>query len=275
MCELAGKQLLYWIEQTLAIKCTPQELCVTVAHPDDETIGCGGILQLLSGATIIHVTDGAHSSSALENGYVDSIAYGHARQQELMNAMSLIQFHGSSLLKIGLGDLEVYKHLEFLISRLLEIFKVRNTSIVITHAFEGGHPDHDAIAFAVSAACKLMPRRMFALEFPLYRRGISSRLYQTFDGYDKRSILKLVLTQTERQQKIRMLEMFRSQQAIIRNFSVDFEAFRLICFSQFSELPNNGEILYEQFNWGVRGDDVQTQIRKVSQCLNLDFRHQS
>jgi hypothetical protein len=32
---------------------------VIVAHPDDETIGCGSVLPRLSDATIIHVTNGA------------------------------------------------------------------------------------------------------------------------------------------------------------------------------------------------------------------------
>jgi LmbE family N-acetylglucosaminyl deacetylase len=43
--------------------------------------------------------------------------------------------------------------------RLADLFARKGTGIVLTHAYEGGHPDHDAAAFAVHAAGKLLAHR--------------------------------------------------------------------------------------------------------------------
>src|SRR4029077_3455583 len=39
--------------------------------------------------------------------------------------------------------------------RLAALFAERGIAVVLTHACEGGHPDHDAVAFAVHGAARL------------------------------------------------------------------------------------------------------------------------
>ena len=61
-------------------------------------------------------------------------------------------------------------HLTELAHRLREILEREKPQAVITHAYEGGHPDHDAAAFAVRAACRLAAEPPPILEMALYHR---------------------------------------------------------------------------------------------------------
>jgi LmbE family N-acetylglucosaminyl deacetylase len=61
---------------------------------------------------------------------------------------------------------------------LVEIFLEHQAEVVLSHPYEGGHPDHDATAFAVHAACRLMARRVGGspriVEFACYHAGEGS-----------------------------------------------------------------------------------------------------
>ncbi len=150
-----------------------RQLCATpvaviVAHPDDETIGAGAQLARMSesagGLTIIHVTDGAprNMSDALAAGFTTRGAYARARRQELLAALSLAGIGAGQTREIGLVDQEAMFNLVPLSLKIAELIMELRPSIALTHPYEGGHPDHDATAFAVHAACELLTERAVA-----------------------------------------------------------------------------------------------------------------
>ena len=62
---------------------------VVVAHPDDETVSLGGLLNRMTDLTLVHVTDGAPEdmSDARRLGFQDRVGYRQARASELTEAL--------------------------------------------------------------------------------------------------------------------------------------------------------------------------------------------
>src|SRR6266545_3371700 len=82
--------------------------------------------------------------------------------------LAVIGIGPERLIEIGLVDQEASLHLNELTRRLAALFREFGVRDVLTHPYEGGHPDHDAAAFAVHGACRLIdcpPRR---IEFASY-----------------------------------------------------------------------------------------------------------
>src|SRR5579884_3139348 len=75
---------------------------------------------------------------------------------ELRSALAIAGVDGSQLIRLGVPDQEVCRSLVATTQGLAHLFKVHNIEIVLTHAFEGGHPDHDGVAFCVHAASRLL-----------------------------------------------------------------------------------------------------------------------
>jgi N-acetylglucosamine malate deacetylase 2 len=126
--------------------------------------------------------------------------------------------------------------------------------IVLTHAFEGGHPDHDAAAFAVHAVVKFLSQRGRSpqvIEMPFYRADGPGWARQTFPPEQARSIV--VLTPEEQNLKRRMIECYASQSQTLAPFALDRECFRAAPPCDFSMLPNGGALLYERYDWGMNG----------------------
>jgi LmbE family N-acetylglucosaminyl deacetylase len=252
-----------------------QNIAVVVAHPDDETIGCGAQLVRWQGVTVVVITDGAprNLSSATLARFGSHENYAAIRSRELLQALSIAGVANSNIVQLAIPDQQAAFRLIESGIRLAEIFATRGIEVAITHAYEGGHPDHDATSFAVHAAAKEMQGRgqgLIVIEMPYYRAGDSGWLVQSFARSGNESEIALALSDDEQARKGRMLAAHLSQQEMLAHFSPSVEYFRVAPEYDFAELANDHRLFYEQHDWGMTGKKWR-QLACAALC-ELDCR---
>lgn len=234
----------------------PHRTALVVAHPDDEAIGCGALLRRFADLTIFHITDGAPKNGvdAAALGFAGPAEYAATRRAELEAAMALAGIPPERLIWLGWSDQEASLNLPALARDLAG--RLSGTEVVLTHAYEGGHPDHDAAAFAVHAACALIapsgPAPLI-IEMPLYRAGADGRLVQGFVSSPACPEAEVPLNGDEQQLKQAMYAAHASQKDVLLQFRTDVEQFRQAPDHDFAALPNDGDLYYERFGWGMTG----------------------
>jgi N-acetylglucosamine malate deacetylase 2 len=252
-----------------------EDVAVVVAHPDDETIGIGAQLPRLPGATIVLLTDGAPTSGtdAARLGFPSVAAYAATRRQEMQAALALAGVPLDALVAFDIPDQDASLDLPGLSRRLAELFKERGIGIVLTHAYEGGHPDHDAAAFAVRAATRLGAGRKPAaavIEMPFYHAGPEGWASQVFLPADGAPETVIALHEAERDLKRRMMAAHVSQAEILGRMSLEAERFRPAPPHDFTRSPADGPLLYESFGWGITGERWRSLAGAALGKLKLD-----
>ena len=235
-----------------------RQIAVVTAHPDDETIGCGAQLPRLSGITIVTVTDGAPRDliDARARGFISAQDYANARRVELRKALSIADIPERDSIGLGLPDQEVALNVAAGTHALCEIFTSRQTRLVLTHAIEGGHPDHDAVALTVRAAAALYARgghKVSIVEMPYYRVGVRGVVHQTFVPAVGRQI-RVRLEPWEQERKREMFAAHASQASVLACFSIAEEKFRVAAPFDFRTLPNGDQLLYDQYPSRLTGE---------------------
>jgi len=244
---------------------------VVVAHPDDEALGCGVLLSRLPGAIVVHVTDGAprDGGDALRHGFPDPGTYAAARWAEARAALDLAGVAAARHHGFGIADQGAAYRLAEITRRLLPY--LAEADAVLTHAYEGGHPDHDAVCFAVHAAAELARTGAAIVEMPLYHAGPVGWIRQRFlphpcTGPELSSAPSL----EELDLKRRMAACHATQAATLADFTLDRELFRAAPSYDFGVLPNGGGLLYERHGWNLDGPRWLALVRAAENALGLD-----
>lgn len=219
----------------------------------------------------MHVTDGAprDETDAHRSGFSSRAAYAQARARELDRALEKAQVLGARRRALGVVDQEAIEHLCELTSLLVE--ELRATAAVITHSYEGGHPDHDTCAFVVQCACERLRRSGHTaparLEIPSYHAGCgrwATGVFWPAAGCPEK-IIPLDPRQLAR--KRAALAEFATQQDVIAAFPLDPERLRPAPSYDFGRPPPPGEVLYDRFGWRVTGESWRDQARAALQGM--------
>jgi LmbE family N-acetylglucosaminyl deacetylase len=258
----------------MRISAARSRTAIVAAHPDDETLGAGACLQWLHAPAIIHVTDGAPRDmrDAGENGFTSRQEYAQARQREFLECLRKGGIKPADTVSLGYVDQEASLHLVELAREILRLIQRLKIEMIFTHPYEGGHPDHDAAAFAVHAACLRLPpaARPSVIEFTSYH-GRDGRMETGVflpDGESRQLVMKL--DAAARARKLHMLACYRTQQKVVRCFSAAEERFRPAPVYNFTAPPHAGPLFYEQLGFGMTAACWRELARAALQELALE-----
>ena len=249
------------------------ERCLLVApHQDDETIGAGVWMHRKGeGLNILHLTDGspADMADATAHGFTSREAYAEARRKELRAALSDLNLSDDQYREFGFVDKTLYLHLPELITRIRATLEEIRPSLVLSPAYEGGHPDHDSAAFAIAVARRQAGWDFAHREYRLYHAGSNGQIDAgRFLPAITSHVDILRFSSRERELKRRMVQCFVTQADVLRSFELNDEQFRDAPSYDFLRPPHEGPLLYELWEWGVSGAEWR---RKASEALDAAF----
>jgi LmbE family N-acetylglucosaminyl deacetylase len=232
---------------------------VVVAHPDDETIAIGGRITRYRDARFIHVTDGApvNGADAKAAGFPSVDAYRDARVAELRNALRAGGIEQPHLHPLEVPDQQASLRLREITCRVAAVLAELAPEAILTHPFEGGHPDHDGCAFAVHHAAEIYAKnhrhKPVIFESTFYHASQNGIEAGTFvpqpDAPQERT---LTLGPDELARKRTMLDCFTSQRETLKLFPLEQERFRLAPTYDFTHPPHANGFLYDRFPWGIK-----------------------
>jgi LmbE family N-acetylglucosaminyl deacetylase len=246
-----------------------KRLLVFAAHPDDETIGCGVLLQRVSSSLIVFAVDGAPAGYGFERKFGSLENYSEQRFNEAGLALGLLRNCSLQRLKTRGGtffpDRHLFEHLEDAADSLTAIAQAYLPDVIVSHAYEGGHIDHDACNLLAKRTANTLALKHF--EFPLYWKNENGKdVFQEFRNAQEGEIV-LHASETEIALKNKMLAEYKTQQDIVAVFSTNTERFRPARFSNHAQ--PSWKLSYPG-NWRSRRDAKAAQ-KRFSEFCNTTF----
>ena len=236
---------------------------VIVAHPADEVVGAGCLISKLVDVTVLHVTDGAprELTEAEAAGFGGREDYARARREECLNALALAHVPQDRVFGFGVSAQQAAYSLIVLTKKITTFLQQAGADIVITHPYEGGHPDHDATAFAIHGALRLMKENGFrppvVFEMALHPSAdFKAKLPEFLPGAE-RETTTLLLDERAEELKKKMFACFSTQKESLDLSPVGPERFRQPLKYDFNS-PPPGDLFYEKFDWAPRREEWQS-----------------
>jgi LmbE family N-acetylglucosaminyl deacetylase len=206
---------------------------IFVAHPDDETLACGGFLQRVSASLVVFATDGTPAGFGLERRYGSLKTYTDLRFQEAAGALGHVPSASCRWLTRTNGsyfeDMHVYEELPAAATSLRALAQTFSPDAIVSHTYEGGHIDHDACSFVAMHVAEVLSLKRF--EFPMYWLDASGQpVQQVFrdrkPGGTGEDVMEWHLSEAEIECKKKMMAEYRTQSGTVSTFAPGIERFR-------------------------------------------------
>ncbi|HEX8329062.1 MAG TPA: PIG-L deacetylase family protein [Hymenobacter sp.] len=148
---------------------------IVAPHPDDEALGCGGLLALLRREALpvaaVLVSDGSMSHPASK--LFSAAARQAVREAEFRHALTLLGCDGAESLLLGLPDGQVPATTDepgfsSAVKRLRAFLEEQQAATVLVPWRRDPHPDHRATSRLVQAALLAMPQPPRRLEYVVW-----------------------------------------------------------------------------------------------------------
>jgi LmbE family N-acetylglucosaminyl deacetylase len=231
-----------WLRQLASSGPIRIPTALVVAHQDDEMIAAAGSMTRLVDLTLIHATDGASQDAAelRAKGVASRAAYAAIRRAELDAALVAACVRPVRRLCYGIADRQVADRFDEVVERLAA--DLMSVDVVLTHPYEGGHVDHDALARAVHTAVAtlrdLTGRAPDLLEFAGYYHQHGEVRTGMFRPDPDCPEQQLLLTPSALRRREAAFACFSSQRENLMYFSTLTECFRRAPSYDFSRPPD-------------------------------------
>jgi LmbE family N-acetylglucosaminyl deacetylase len=254
-----------WIDELLG------RTLVLVAHPDDECIAFGALLQRMREPVVVFATNGSPQDPYFWQQYGSRGTYAAVRRKEVFASM-----HAAGVKDVvflpdmpggeALVDQELFQQLRPAYDLLVELVRRRMVQALLTLAYEGGHPDHDSCAFLSAQLARSF--NLPCWEAPLYHRlPEGGGVFQGFIGDTGREV-DVKPTPAEQQAKRAMCMAYPSQGDFLTRFDVVREIVRPQPAYDFTQPPHQGETNYELWQWSMTAQQVSTAFAEFLQEQN-------
>lgn len=236
---------------------------VLVAHPDDEVIGFGALIQRMRRAIVVFATDGAPRDPYFWKEYGSREAYSQIRRAEAEAALKIVGAEPvflSDSVSGGIADQELFLRLAPAVQAFERVLADVRPHAILTLSYEGGHPDHDSACFIASIAGQ--SARIPVWESPLYHRepdgkGVAQKFHDLLG-----TEIELRIHGEEFQKKIEMFHTYKSQKLTLNSFRPEMETFRPVRDYDFKHRPFPWKLNYELWQWKMTGEQVSEEFRK-------------
>jgi LmbE family N-acetylglucosaminyl deacetylase/protein-L-isoaspartate O-methyltransferase len=146
----------------------PGHVVVVGAHPDDESLGAGGLVasarELGIEVDLVCATDGRGSHPGSPTHQPEDLA--RRRCEEWAAAAEVLGVDAGRRHLLGLPDGAVADHIDDLARALVELIGTRRGAVLVAPWRDDGHPDHEAVATAAAAAARRTDAELW--EFPVW-----------------------------------------------------------------------------------------------------------
>ena len=147
------------------------QVVVVAPHPDDETLGAGGLIAWLSqqnvAVKVLAVTDGENAYPGQSTQECAELAA--LRRAEQTSALALLGVSEDQVVRLGLPDSGIAAHEQELAERLRALVD-RDTHLIAP--WQGDfHPDHEACGRAAEQAVRATGARLTSYLFWTWHRG--------------------------------------------------------------------------------------------------------
>lgn len=248
-----------WNRLSKRLQTTPPDASLRIlllaAHPDDETIGASVVLSRFPQTAVVFLTDGAPRDTRFWSTGVNGSRedYAETRRWEALRALALAGISNHRVFWLGGVDQEAVFEIGMLAERFTKLLCEMRPEIVISHAYEGGHPDHDSAAVVAAVATSSLETPPTVLEMTSYHAVDGRCVTGEFLNSDPVLESCFELSSGDRGRKRQLMDVYASQRLVLENFPIDYERLRMAPTYDFSEPPHPGKLWYECMGWPMTG----------------------